>query len=148
MWYWYLFIFVDTQCSNSYLKKGKKKEKENAKYKLAIKILWVIENSSVKKVTLSLSLKWQLAYILPVFPSTPHACNGEQKVLSSNSYLLQKKWNQTSSQKPYFSLHKINSKKSTLKHTYKSLLTLCWIITVLDKIIKNRKNDKQIRSLG
>ena len=50
-------MFVDTQCSNSYLKKREKKEKENAKYKLAIKVLCVIENSSVKKVTLSLSLK-------------------------------------------------------------------------------------------
>ena len=75
------------------------------------------------------------------------------------SIISTKNYNQTSSQKFYFSLHKTNSKKIgqgslctkllrdtsipiNLKYTDKSLLTLGSIITVSDKIIKNRKNNK------
>ena len=39
---------------------------------------------------ISLSLKWQLAYILLVFPSIPHDCNEQQTIISSNSKYLQK----------------------------------------------------------
>ena len=52
---WYLYLAdICNQGSNLYFRK------KNAKYKLAIKVL-VIENSLVKKVTFSLSLKWGLA---------------------------------------------------------------------------------------
>ena len=44
----------------------------------------MIENSSLKKVTLSLSIKWELAYILTVFPSRPHTQNEEQRIPLSN----------------------------------------------------------------
>ena len=77
--FWYLYVVYICNKENPYLDAGvysscysiKKKKKTEAKYKLTIKVLQVIEKSSAKKVTLNLSLKWPLNYLWLVFSSTP-----------------------------------------------------------------------------
>ena len=72
---------------------------KNVKYQLAIKVSYVIEYSSVKKVTLSLSLKWPLAYILPVFQVYDIPTMSDKK-FCVKSVISTKNKNQTSSQRP------------------------------------------------